>query len=196
LASLPEGPHHPRQDFQIVVIGGTPIEVFAALRAPRLRESMARLTPEFSATRCVREYTEKHYVPLAAAYLWRSTEEDGTAKSLLNWRHQLSDHWSKLRFGSIRVETEKEEHRFQVQVYLDEMDPDAVQVELYAEALGDGEPIRHAMVRGEPLIGESGWRYSVSVRANRPAGDFTPRVIPCHPEAFVPLESAQILWYR
>lgn len=38
----------------------------------RMRESMARLTPAFSATRCVREYTDKHYVPLAAAYRRRS----------------------------------------------------------------------------------------------------------------------------
>ena len=33
----------------------------------RMRESMARLTPRFSADRTVREYTEKHYLPAAAA---------------------------------------------------------------------------------------------------------------------------------
>jgi Phage integrase, N-terminal SAM-like domain len=39
-------------------------------------------------------------------------------------------------------------------------------------------------------------RYLAAVRADRPADDFTSRVIPRHPEAFVPLESAQILWFR
>jgi starch phosphorylase len=34
----------------------------------RMRESMARLTPRFSADRTVREYTEQHYLPAAAAY--------------------------------------------------------------------------------------------------------------------------------
>ncbi|HEX7505534.1 MAG TPA: alpha-glucan family phosphorylase, partial [Polyangia bacterium] len=34
----------------------------------RMRESMARLTPKFSASRTVREYTEQHYVPAARAY--------------------------------------------------------------------------------------------------------------------------------
>jgi glucan phosphorylase len=29
----------------------------------RMRESMARLTPRFSADRAVREYTEQHYLP-------------------------------------------------------------------------------------------------------------------------------------
>ena len=34
----------------------------------RMRKSMAYLTPIFSANRAVREYTEKHYLPAAAAY--------------------------------------------------------------------------------------------------------------------------------
>jgi hypothetical protein len=34
------------------------------------------------------------------------------------------------------------------------------------------------------------------VSADRPPADFTPRVIPFHPEAFVPLESKEILWYQ
>ena len=34
----------------------------------RIRESMARLTPEFSATRAIREYTESHYLPAASGY--------------------------------------------------------------------------------------------------------------------------------
>ncbi len=162
----------------------------------RMRESMARLTPAFSATRCVREYTEKHYVPLAAAYLRRSSNGPGTAENLQNWCRQLRDHWSRLRFGAVHVVTEEEEHRFQVQVYLDDLDPHAVQVELYADALDAGEPVRHVMVCGEPLVGENAWNYSVAVRANRPASNFTPRIIPCHPEATIPLEAAQILWLR
>ena len=32
----------------------------------RMRESMARLTPRFSANRAVREYTDNHYLPAAA----------------------------------------------------------------------------------------------------------------------------------
>ena len=162
----------------------------------RMRESMARLTPAFSATRCVREYTQKHYVPLAAAYLQRSSNGLATSEHLLNWRRQLAVHWSKLRFGSMHVETVGEEHRFQVQVYLDELNANAVHVELHADGIDGGEPVRHVMVRGESLVGENAWRYSASVRADRPAGDFVPRIIPYDPAAFVPLEAAQILWYR
>jgi glycogen phosphorylase len=82
----------------------------------RMRESMVRLTPAFSANRSVREYTEKHYIPLAAAYLPRLSDGNRTARDLLEWKRQVSQHWPKLRFGSLRVETEGLQHVFQVQV--------------------------------------------------------------------------------
>lgn len=162
----------------------------------RMRESMARLTPAFSATRCVREYTEKHYLPLASAYRRRSSDGTSIAESLLNWRRELASHWSRLRFGPLRVETEDETHCFQLQVCLDELGPEAVQVELYAESRDGGEPVRHVMTRGEALVGQNAWRFSASVPADRPASDYTPRIVAYHPEAFVPLEEAHILWYR
>ncbi len=162
----------------------------------RVRESMARLTTAFSATRCVREYTEKYYVPLAAAYRKRSSDENKTAESLLRWRQELSDQWPRVRFGCVRVETNAHRHRFEADVYLNELRPEAIRVELYAEASGSHKLVREPMVRGKSLIGQNAWCYSATVGADRPADDFTPRVIPSHPEAFVPLEAPQILWYR
>jgi starch phosphorylase len=162
----------------------------------RVRESMARLTPMFSATRCVLEYAEKYYLPLAAAYLRRSKDSGKGAKNLLEWKRHVTDHWSRLRFGSVRVVSGEELHHFEIQVYLDEVEPDAVRVELYADSPNGEAPIRQVMVRGEALVGQSVWRYTASVPATRPPQDFTPRVVPCHPEAFVPLEAPCILWYR
>jgi starch phosphorylase len=162
----------------------------------RVRESMARLTPMFSATRCVLEYAEKYYLPLATAYLRRTNESGKGAKSLLEWKRHLAEHWPRLRFGSVRVESVGEFHRFEVQLHLDEMDPDAIHVELYAEAADGGEPVRQPMTRGGSLVGQNVWCFSASIPAIRPVEDFTPRVVPCHPEAIVPLEAPYILWYR
>jgi starch phosphorylase len=36
--------------------------------------------------------------------------------------------------------------------------------------------------------------YSAKVPANRPASDYTPRVIPCGLKGSVPLEAPHILW--
>jgi len=38
--------------------------------------------------------------------------------------------------------------------------------------------------------------YVASVPANRPVSEYTPRIVPCHPLASVPLECARILRYR
>jgi glycogen phosphorylase len=163
----------------------------------RMRESMARLTPQFSANRAVREYTEKYYLPAAMAYRKRAGERGALGKELVNWQEQLRRHWPALRLGSVQVESADGVHNFRVQGYLDDIDSDAVEIELYADPLPGGASACYKLTRGEPLVGAAkGWTYVAQVKANRPAGDFTARIIPRHPEAAIPLEAAQILWQR
>ncbi len=99
----------------------------------RMRESMARLTPRFSTNRAVCEYTEQHYLPAASAYRERAADKGAIGVELVNWRHALEQKWTALRFGEVKLETDGEQHVFEVQVYLDDLDPEAVRVELYAE---------------------------------------------------------------
>jgi glycogen phosphorylase len=161
----------------------------------RMRESMARLTPAFSTNRAVRQYTEDHYLPAAAAFAQRSAENGQAASDLLAWTRELELHWAALRFGSLTVDTEGGEFVFAVQVYLDELDPEAVSVELYAD--GRSGHVRRKMDRGQPLVGSMhGFLYTARVPADRSANDYTPRVLPNHPGAVVPLEANQILWQR
>jgi starch phosphorylase len=163
----------------------------------RVRESMARLTPQFSANRAVREYAEQHYLPLAKAFLGRSKDNGRTGADLVEWRRQVEDHWPRLRFGSLNISIDAGQHTFSVQVWLDELSPDAVAVELYADGLAGGAPVRYPMTRGQTLVGsESGYTWTATIPADRPAGDFTARIIPSHAAAQVPLECQQILWYR
>ncbi len=163
----------------------------------KMYESMARLTPAFSSNRAVCQYTENCYLPAAERLIARSAGNGKLGVDLLNWRRTVADHWPRLRFGDQRVETRDGRHSFYVQAYLDEMDPDAVQVELYADVQG-GEPVRQVMKRGELLTGAmNAYGYTATVSSDRPAGDFTPRIVPVHPAAAVPLEETwQILWYR
>ena len=100
----------------------------------RMRESMARLTPRFSANRTVREYAEKYYLPALAAYQERAADKGALGAQIVNWRHTLERKWAGLRFGDVKIESAGQQHTFEVQVFLDELDPDAVRLELYAEA--------------------------------------------------------------
>ena len=161
----------------------------------RMRESMARLTPAFSSNRVVREYAEKHYLPAANAYCERAANGGQRGADLLHWQRELAEHWPKLRFGSVTVDSHSDPYVFQVQVYLDEIDPDAVRVEIYAEGRNGAEPIREVMHRREQLVGSAnGFLYFASVPATRPATDYTPRVVPYKEGASVPLEAPFILW--
>jgi glycogen phosphorylase len=163
----------------------------------RMRESMATLTTRFSTNRSVRQYTEDHYLSAAAAYKERSSNEGSLGADLLKWRAELAKHWSKLRFGSATVEQKGDQLNFQAQVFLDELDPAAVSVELYSEGPNGGAPVLHVMTRGEHLIGsESGYNYGAQIPATLPATDYTPRLVGRHQEASVPLEASFILWHE
>jgi len=161
----------------------------------RVRASMSRLTAQFSANRVVREYTEAHYLARAKAYSERATDVAAVG-DLLRWRQAIEMEWRGLRFGALDVALNGDDLNFAVQVFLDGLPADAVRVELYANS-ADGNAEIVPMQRGEQLVGAANaYKYSASVRANRPASDFTPRIVPYHPLASVPLECAEILWYR
>jgi len=161
----------------------------------RMRESMARLTPQFSASRTVREYTTKYYLPAAAAYRTRSENKGVSGPEILRWCRSLEQQWKKLRFGEAQFRTIGDQHVFQVQVHLAELDPAAVRVELFADATDDGEPVRQAMELVRPQIGAAGiYLFRAEVAATSPASDYTPRLMPHHPSVAVPFEAGFILW--
>jgi starch phosphorylase len=161
-----------------------------------MRESMARLTPHFSTNRAVCEYTEQHYLQAAAAYRERAADNGAIGVELVDWQHALEQKWAALRFGEVKLETDGAQHVFEAQVYLDELDPEAVRVELYADGVDDA-PERVEMQRVRQLVGATnGYAYRAAVPATRPATDYTARVIPHRGGVAVPLEAAHILWQR
>ena len=163
----------------------------------RMRESMARLTPRFSASRTVREYTEQHYLPAASAYRLRAANGGRVGRQLIDWQRDLEQKWAALHFGDMKVETRGEQRVFEVQVFLNDLDPKAVRLELYAEGVGGGAPVRQEMERVRQCAAASGsYVYSAAVAAARPAGDYTARVIPQRDGVEIPLEDARILWQR
>jgi starch phosphorylase len=163
----------------------------------RMRVSMARLTPRFSADRAVREYTGQHYLPGAATYRERAANKGAVGRQIVDWQHAVEKEWPALRFGDLRVETNAEHHVFEVEIFLNDLDPNAVRVELYADAIDGGDPVRVEMKCARPLPDASRRSvYRATVPTTRPARDYTARVIPQRSGVAVPLESARILWQR
>jgi starch phosphorylase len=163
----------------------------------RIRESMARLTPEFSATRAIREYTENHYLPAASGYRERAASDSALGVGLLHWQQDIDHHWNTVRFGAVGIETHDGQHFFQVEVLPGNLNPDQLTVELYADSVQGGQPVLEVMIAPKPSADSPGVMiYSAHVSTTRPASDYTARIIPHHSNASVPLEARQILWQR
>ncbi len=163
----------------------------------RMRESMARLTPRFCANRAVQEYTEKHYLPAASAYRQRAADKGLGGERIVKRQENLEQRWAGLRFTDLRVETDTDHHVFTAEIFLNDLAPDEVRVELYAEATEGDEPVREEMKRAKTPADPSGvCIYQATVSSKRAEGDYTARVIPRRSGMEVPLECALIHWQR
>jgi starch phosphorylase len=163
----------------------------------RMRKSMARLTPRFSADRAVREYTEQHYLPGAATYRERAANKGAAGRQVVDWQHSLEKEWSGMRFGEVKVGTAGEQHVFEAQVYLNDLDPNAVRVELFADGVNGAGPARQEMKRMSQLPNTAGGNvYRAQVPGTRPPSDYTVRVTPRYDGVAIPLEEGRILWQR
>ena len=164
----------------------------------RIRASMARLTPQFSSNRMVREYVETIYRPASVALNRRIAKGAKLATELEEWHARIQEGWGGVRFGDVQVTKTEERWHFEAQVYSGDLEPSQVLVELYADPLNENEPpTRIVMCVREAILGAvNGYVYQADCPSTRPAHHFTPRIVPFHPEARVPLEESMILWKR
>ena len=164
----------------------------------RVRESMAQLTPRFSTSRTVREYVEQllsaggNRLP---ATCWRSGSSRPANRRLAAQGASAAGNRCALR--RFEPSTEAGRHLFEIEVLLNDLEPDEVRVELYADGLDGGDPERQEMKWARALPGAArGGVYHATVAETRPAGDYTARVMPQRAGVAVPLECARILWQR
>lgn len=163
----------------------------------RVRESMATLTPEFSASRAILEYTNDHYLPAATGYNSRAANDGKAGLDLVQWQRSIAEQWGTLRFDNVTVETKDGQYRFHIPVIPGGLHPDQFRVELYAGPTGESGAKPEILTACKSSAEPSGTIvYSVSCPAKRPADDYTARLVPAHVGASVPLEAGQILWQR
>ncbi|MCG2580388.1 MAG: alpha-glucan family phosphorylase [Marinobacter sp.] len=153
-----------------------------------IRNSMETLTPLYSANRMVREYTEQFYIPMEKRHRERSAQH---AQSLALQLQQLQKQWSLLRFGLMDCVEHGDHLDVSVQVYLDELDPGMLKLELVADESEYGGRVVEEM-RGEPAMsGSYLFRCRVPIR---PLEHYTPRLVMGDRRLNLPLEDPRILW--
>jgi glycogen phosphorylase len=140
-----------------------------------------------------RDYVEQYYLTAAAELRRRMADRGKLARAMRGWELRLRRNWPGLRIAEPIVERDGASWFFAVPVQLGEIAPEDVAVQLYAEPRNDGSPfldeLRCAPSRASVL-------YSGSAPADRPAEDYTVRVIPRHPGAAVPAELPLVLWQK
>ena len=80
-------------------------------------------------------------------------------------------------------------------MYFEDLKPETVRVELYANGVDDVAPERVEMKRVRQLPGAmNGYTYRTALPAARPASDYTVWLIAHCDDVAIPPEDAHILW--
>ncbi|WP_339627859.1 alpha-glucan family phosphorylase [uncultured Maribacter sp.] len=159
----------------------------------KMRNSMATLTPKFSANRAVREYTEDYYLPAANNYLKRAAKQGSMGKRIVNAKHDLRNKWDGIRFGEVSIDYVEGGFQYNISVSLKNINPDTILIQLFADGLNGGIPEILKMERdSEPK--EEAHRYHAHITTSRPASDYTVRIISDYEGISVPLEDNLIRW--
>ena len=158
----------------------------------KMRDSMAILTPQFSANRTVREYTEKYYLPAAEKYLQRAIGKGLQGINIVKDENELKDKWNNIKIDELKAEKIENGFSFSANISLNGIDTNKVRVELYADGKEEDYAERIKMSAQE---GNNGLLlYKADVITARPVGDYTIRIIPNYENISVPLEDNLILW--
>ncbi len=143
----------------------------------------------------MKEYVEKMYIPSAQAYNQRIADNCKLARMLNNWKLSLEKNSQGIHWGNLEAHEETDGWSFDVQVYLGEIQPNCVQVQLFADPTDNGEAVTQEMERRASIPGSvNGYHYYSKILTGRPATDFTQRIIANHPDAMIPGEMNLISW--
>jgi len=170
-----------------------------------MKTSIRDLAPVFSTNRMVHDYAVKFYAP--AAEQWdRLTRDDlALAKTLSGWKHNLREHFAKVRIESVSDNMDADGRgalvgrtvRVEASVDLGPLTPQDIRVELYYGSLDeDGQlnsglalPMTEVQSDGGPTM------YSVEMPCNSSGRTgYTVRVLPRHDALARPLDMAMIRW--
>ena len=160
-----------------------------------MRRSMAELTPRMHAGRMVRDYVTEIYTKSQQAIAQRGIQQ---AREQHETLRLLQARFPGIRFGEITWQESDSGWKVGCAVYLGDVDPSWVAVELYADPLpGSEQPFLAPLGNTGPLPGSiNGFYYEAAIPWGRPAEDHTLRVVPALSGVRVPQECNLILWQR
>ncbi len=163
----------------------------------KIRSSMAELTPQFSSNRMLREYVEKLYLPSLSAFQDRIDNNAAKSISLTQKKKTIKENFSKIQFGEVDYSSKEGQYFYKVPVFFNDINPDEIAVQLYADPLNGQEHEVYNMKRGEQInTAKNGYMFKIELLAKRKISDYTPRIVPLFNSEVKPIEANQILWKK
>jgi len=164
----------------------------------RVRSSMTRLTPRFSANRMVAEYVEQHYLPAASRARALAARDGAVATELAVSHERISAGWNSIEFGPTEIRGRGRIARVVVPVRLGALDPGDVAVQLYREPVLSGETDAVALPMTSGPRSRSGWtEYGRALGdLSAPLDAYTARALPREAVEHGPLALPLIAWQR
>lgn len=173
----------------------------------RMKTALRELCPVFSMDRVVQEYTRRFYYPALQQASELASESFQRGRTFADWELQMQQAWDSIQIGNIASGVNShadvrvgETMTFTADVYLGDISPEHVTVQLYEGTLdAEGEIARghsHDMQRVGESPNGAGWhRYEAQVVSETTGKHgFTVRIIPNHPDLRHPLRLGMITW--
>jgi len=169
----------------------------------RMKHAMRTVCPVFSATRMVREYTERLYLP--SGKRWEALEADrlARARAVAAWQERVRAAWKGVAVRGVRADTvtplpASETRPVQADVVLGELRPEDVSVTLYAGPLTGRGDIASPSLSEMKAAGTSrdGAYVFEGLLSSQTAGrhGFRIRILPAHEDLATPLGLNCITW--
>jgi starch phosphorylase len=159
----------------------------------RVRASLSRLTPQFSANRMLLDYVNTLYRPATAELAERQSGDSIGAKELATREARLRAAWPEVRLGRPQHSIEAGRPRICVDAWLGPLDPAELEVQLYADASAE-RPLPFVATMSVIESGPGRCRYALDLPPAANPEQFTPRIVPRLETAHLPQELELIRW--
>ena len=170
----------------------------------RMQTSLKSLCFFFNTNRMVQQYTTSSYLPANERTLRLQQDTMQPARDLAAWKRKLQASWPEIRIemqedGGVTEFKSGTSLKAEARVYLADLKPDDVEVQLYiGQVVASGEIDRAEAVPMKPVNSSGdGWHtFSVTtdVRAASGRQGYTIRVVPNHPDLVTPFIPGCIRW--
>ena len=169
----------------------------------RMKSAIRTIGPVFNTYRMVQEYTDRCYIPCTLRREALRANGRKRAIALAEWKQKVHTHWSAVHVRSVEADATENlpvgmSLPVSADVYLGELTPKDVTVEVYFGSLDAEDQIQHGAVsemhvEGDPSEGV--YRFTGSIRCDRTGQQgFTIRVIPSHEDLAQKHETTLITW--